>query len=242
MNNINEIENIIEKKGWVKSVTKGNSGVGLTLEYLLGKEKENFELPDYKGIEIKTKYSEKETYITLFNATPDSYLFETKRLVNNYGYPDKKMPEYNVLNVYATGNRKTKIPSNYYLKLNVDRKNKKVILNVYDKNKELIDTNTAWSFEILKEKIERKLQLLAIVKAERKWDPITKDVFFKYNQVKFYQLKSFEAFIGLIEIGLIRVVFKIGVYKEGRKKGQIYDHGTGFTIQEFNIENLFKKI
>lgn len=242
MNSQNEIESKIKNKGWVKSVAKGSGNVGLTLEYLLGKERENFELPDYQGIEIKAKYSKTETHINLFSAAPDSYLFETKRLVKTYGYPDKDMPEYNVLNVSTVGNRKTRLPSNYYFRLNVDRKNRKVVLNVYDKNKELIDTDTSWSFEILKEKLERKLQLLAIVKAERKWDSSTREVYFRYNQVKFYKLKSFEDFINLIEIGRIRISFKIGVYKTGRKKGQIYDHGTGFTIQEFNIENLFKRI
>ena len=37
----------IKKMGWVRSVDEGKGSVGLTLEKLLGKEKENFEFPDY---------------------------------------------------------------------------------------------------------------------------------------------------------------------------------------------------
>ncbi len=70
----------IKKMGWVKSVNEGKGSIGLTFENLLGKEKENFELPDYLGIELKTHQKYSKSYTTLFNATPDGrYLFEIKR-------------------------------------------------------------------------------------------------------------------------------------------------------------------
>lgn len=81
MNHIKDIQEIINNNKWVKAIGKGSSSVGITLESLLGKERENFEIPDYYGIEIKTKYSTWEEYVTLFSAVPDSYLFEIRRLV-----------------------------------------------------------------------------------------------------------------------------------------------------------------
>lgn len=236
------IENLINSNKWVKSTEKGSAAVGLTLESLLGKEKENFEIPDYHGIEIKCKYSTCESYINLFNAAPDSYLFEIKRLVNTYGYPSKDLPEYKALNISILGNRKTKLPSGYYFKLSVNWKTEQVILNVYNKNQALIDCDCAWSFSMLKEKIERKLSMLAFIKAERKWNETEKAVYFKYNEVNFYELKPFERFISLLEMGKIRIMFKIGVYKTGPKKGNIYDHGTSFAIKDCNLENLFTRL
>ena len=82
---LKEIKNKVITNQWIESKCKGNSGVGITLESLLQKERENFEIPDYKGIELKAKCSRKETYITLFSAVPDSYLFEIKRILKEYG-------------------------------------------------------------------------------------------------------------------------------------------------------------
>lgn len=236
------IENLINPDKWIKSTEKGSAAVGLTLESLLGKEKENFEIPDYHGIEIKCKYSTSENYINLFSAAPDSYLFEIKRLVNNYGYPSNDFPEYKVLNVSVLGNRKTKLPSGYYFKLSVNWKTKQLVLNVYNQNQSLIDCDCSWSFDMLKEKIERKLSSLAFIKAERKWNEIEKAVYFKYNEVNFYKLKSFNRFVSLLEMGKIRVMFKIGIYKKGPKKGKIYDHGTSFAIKDCNLEDLFIRL
>lgn len=45
----------IKKMGWIKSKRKGHTGVGMTFEYLIGTNENNFEIPDFNGIEIKTK-------------------------------------------------------------------------------------------------------------------------------------------------------------------------------------------
>ena len=242
MNYKKNIEDVINKNQWIKAVGKGSAAVGLTFESLLGKSPENFEIPDYHGIEIKTKYSTCEEYVTLFNATPDSYLFEIKRIVKEYGYPSSDLPEYNVLNVGVFGNRKTKLPSGYYFKLSIDYKTEQVILNVYDNKQRLINNDCKWSFDLLKEKLERKLSMLAFIKAERKWDEFERKVYFKYHDVHFYKLRSFESFINLLEIGKIKITFKIGIYKHGKKIGKIYDHGTSFSIKDYNLKYLFSDV
>lgn len=239
LNILNELKEKIITNEWIESKTKGNGGVGFTLESLLQKERENFEIPDYKGIELKTKCSKKESYITLFNATPDSYLFETKRILEKYGYPDSQYPQFKVFNVSVYGHRKIKL-NNHYFKLYVDWKNKKVVLRVYDKNYHIIDDLTSWSFDILQEKLERKLKQLAFIRANRKFEHNV--VYFKYTTIDFYMLKSFNDFLILIENGIIRITFRIGVYKDNKRFGKIYDHGTCFSIDEYNIERLFDKI
>ena len=42
-----------------------------------------------------------------------------------------------------------------------------------------------------------------------------------------------------MEQGIIRITFKIGVYREGEKKGEIHDRGTSFEIQEKDLQKLF---
>lgn len=230
----------IKRKGWIPSCTKGNSGVGITFEKLLGKEVENFEIADYFGIEIKTKCSKREPYLSLFNATPDSYLFEIKRLQKNYGYPDKEYPQFKVFNVSVYCTRKVYINKNYLGQLSVDYKHKNITLNIYDNQYKLIDNLSAWSFDMLEEKLYRKLKYLAFVQADRKYE--LGQVYFRYHTIYFYRLKSFDDFIKLIENGFIRISFSIGVYKHGRKFGQIYDHGTTFNIKEDALEMLFDHV
>lgn len=234
-----EIKRKVISYNWIESKDKGDGGVGITLESLLEKERENFELPDYKGIEIKAKCSIRETSITLFSAVPDSYLFEIQRLVQKYGYPDKQYPQFNVFNLAVYGNRKVKMGEHYF-KLSVNWRIRQVVLQVFDKKFKIVDELTSWSFDMLKEKLERKLSKLALVHAKRKFEHNV--VYFKYTDVKFFQLVSFERFLTLIENGVIRITFRIGVYKDERRFGKIYNHGTTICIDESDIGKLFNRI
>ncbi len=230
----------IRKLGWIKSMRRGYSGSGYTFERLLGKQEENFELPDYRSIEIKTKRLYTKGNISLFNATPDSYLFLIKDIQSQYGYPDKDMPKVKIFNGNVYGNDYNRIGINYSFKLEVDRNQEKVILKIKDRYLNEINSNISWSFQLLKEKLERKLTHLAIVKTDTKI--IDSIEYFRYCYIDFYELKDFDTFILLIEKGIIRVVFKIGTFKKGIRKGNIHDHGTSFEINIENVEELYKKI
>lgn len=207
---------------------------------MIGNSFHNYPIPDYNGIEIKTKSSTKEEYITLFNSIPDSFLFEIKRIIKEYGYPDKDYPEYNIFNLDINSHKYNRGNTSFYFKLKVDELSRNVILEVYDKRFHLIDNKTKWSFDLLKEKLELKLSNLAIVKAERKF--VHNELYFKYNNINFYKLKGFDTFIDLIKKGLIKISFRIGIYKTDEKLGQIYDHGSSFCIKLKNIEKLFQKV
>lgn len=228
----------IKNQGWIKSIRKGSTGNGVTFEYLLGLQENNLEIPDYEGIEIKTKRNYSNSYTTLFNCTPEGPHFrEIERLVNKYGYPDLVLKECKVINNSIFTNSMTKINSNYYFKLTIDRNSKKVFLNVIDIYGNLIENNVYWTFETLEEKLYRKLKNLAFIDATRK--VIDKEEYFRYYRLTMYQLKNFNCFINLLEQGIIRITFKIGVFRTGSRKGQIHDHGTGFDIKENDLLKLY---
>jgi hypothetical protein len=239
--NLKSIFNDISKRGWIKSTTKGTSGGGQTFEHLIGKPIENFELPDYEEIEIKVRSAATNQFVTMFSATPDgTYMFEIKRLRETYGYPDKKMKNVKVFNISVYANKITAIGFKYFFKLLVDRNNQKLFLCVFDRSGYLIDKSTFWSFELLKEKLQRKMQTLAIISATYKKELY--DVFYKYNNIKFYKLKEFNSFIDAIEHKTIRVTFKISSFRNGKRCGQIHDHGTSFDINENKINDLYESI
>lgn len=228
----------IKNMGYVKSVRRGSTGIGATFEALLGKSEESFSIPDYYGIEIKTKRSYSKAYITLFNAVPTgSCYYEVKRLRDIYGYRDPVDVRLKQLNVDIYANRLNRVGVKYYFDLMIDRNLEKVFLCVYDRNKVLIDKSTYWDFDILKEKLYRKLWVLALVKAWPNrmggWE------YFKYYKMNIYILKDFDCFIDLIDKGVIKLILKVGSYHDDKRYGQVLSHGVSFCIREDDLIELF---
>lgn len=236
---ITETERIIEN-GWIPSMYNGTGGLGVTFERLLNIETNTFEIPDYNNIEIKTKLYNKIGYISLFNATPDSYLSEIKRIRDTYGYPDSKNKEFKVFNISCYSNKNIYIGRGLYVRLKVDRIKKKVFLLITNKNNDIFDSDCNWSFELLEEKIYRKLKYLFLVYGEKKERKNL--IFYKYLSYHCYNLKSFEEFLTCLENGDIRISFKIGVVRNGDKKGNIKDHGTSFDIEVAKLNKLYDEI
>lgn len=231
----------IKEKGWVKSLNKGSNGIGFTFESLLGISRNELEIPDYNGIELKTRRYSSTSYIILFSCKPEGkYYHEVQRIKDEYGYPHSKFKQYKILNNSAYANKLNKIGQNYYFKLDVDIVQNKIYLIIYDKYKKVIERDVYWDFDILKEKLYRKLSVLAIIKAYAKRDMSDEGYeYFKYNYMKIYFLKDFKHFIKLVEEGVIRVNFKLNIKTKGDKIGQIHDHGTSFDILEKNILKLY---
>lgn len=228
----------IKNLGWIECKNKNKSVTGKTLENLLEINPDNFEIPDYNTIEIKSKVSKRENYIDLFCATPDSYVLEIKRLYDKYGYLDSN--NYKILNFVLYGEFLKSINNEYSAKLRIDYKNKKVIMEIYNKDNELIDNLSSWSFELLEEKLCRKLNYVCLVEGNKKFSHNV--LYVRYDKYKFYKLKKFSNFIRLLKRGQIRISFTLGVYKSGSKSGKMHDHGTQFSIRKENIKLLFDEI
>ncbi|MCM1370329.1 MAG: MvaI/BcnI family restriction endonuclease [Clostridium sp.] len=240
IHNLYEKYKDIEKLGWIKS-EKNRKGIsGVMFEELIGINPENFEIPDFNDIEIKVRNNEPTGSITLFSATPDSYLFEIKRLQENYGYPDKNYPQYKVLQATTSCISPKRVSNKYYFKLDVDHKKNIVTLIIFNNILNIIDRKTAWSFDLLKEKLERKLKYLCLITSHTRYNE--NNLYVKYNGIKFFKLKDFKTFIHLIENGTIKISFNIGIYKTEKNFGKTFDHGTNFTIPRYAIAKLFTKI
>lgn len=245
--NIIELKTKFEKisnKEWIKSDGKGSGSIGTTFEKELGLNNNSFEIPDFKGIEIKSKKIKsikKNPYITLFNATFDGmYLFEMKRLYESYGWTDKLFTNSKILYANIYGKYLSKMGEKYKLKLKIDYKEEKVFLLIYDLNNKLIDQECYWTFDLLEEKLTRKLSYLAVIKADNKF--INNIEYYNYQELNIYTLKNFNTFLKLLENGLIKININIGIYKNGKRKGKYYDHGTSFSIKEKYLTKLFNKI
>jgi len=237
---LNEEFKRIKKLGFTKTILNGSGGVGRTFEYLLGKSVDVSDNPDYEGIEIKCRRSYTKALISLFNATLDSEENAINKIVNKYGYPDYMLRSCKVLSAKFNSKEKTRVGFNYKFSLKVNRNEEKIMLLVYDKNDNLIDDTYSWSFKLLEQKLAKKLKLLAIVLASRKF--VDNIEYFHYLTIRFYELKEFNHFIDLLDSGDIWIEMKVGVYHSGDRIGIINDKGTSFKIEYNNIEKLFTRL
>lgn len=231
----------IKNLGWIKSINNNNSGVGRTLENLLNIPENNLEIPDFKGIEIKSHRINSDSYISLFCAVPDGpHYHEIENIKDKYGYPDKQLKQYKVLNVTVNAKTLEWFGANYKAILKIDYELKKIYLCIIDICGNVIEKNTYWDFKTIKEKLYRKMKYLAYFPAITK--KTKNEEYFKYTSITIFKIISFERFIELIENGTIIIAFKIGVFKSGRRKGQIKDHGTTFKIKSNKLNYLYKII
>ena len=184
---------------------------------------------------LKCKLNTSNSPISLFGITPEGKdFFEIQRLFNEYGYYYGKGKRFKGS---AKFKEKRFIGIEFQFSLNINYDDKRVILEVYNRNNELIDNNTHWDFNQIETALVRKINYLALIKVSKK--EIAGEKYYKYNKMYVFKLKSFETFLDLIKDGIIYVNFSIDTYNSGYKNGQIHDHGTYFSIFESNLYKLF---
>lgn len=229
----------IEKLNWIQVDNEVLGNVGIKIEKLLGIQNNNLEYPDFEGIEIKTKMDCKNKFLTLFNATPDNTFFEIKRIHSVYGYPDKSNNSFKVFNVSLFNKQQMKL-SNYSFQLYIDEVNEKIIMLVFDRSGKLVESKVSWSFSMLKDKFERKFNQLCIINVITR--KISGATYFHIKNFEIYKCKPFNTLIDSIKEDHVRITFKIGVFKSGKRYGEIHDRVTGFDISIKNIDKIFEKI
>ena len=103
---------------WIPSEILADTGIGRTVESILGIPMNDSKKPDYKGIELKSKREKAKVRSNLFTQTPNwglSRLKSGKAIVENYGY----IPEgYNHKCLHVTLSASK--PNSQGLGLNVD--------------------------------------------------------------------------------------------------------------------------
>ncbi len=241
--NIDELKNEfikIRRKGWIRSTESGTGSVGDTFENMLGLKKNNLAIPDFKGIEIKTNRVSKNCYITLFSSACDGkkkyILYEIKE---KFGWPDREFSNVKILRVKVSANKPTYLKNGISMILYIDYVQKKVCLRIY-KYKKLINEDAWWTFQMLEDKLLKKLQYLAFVESSNSF--FNGSEHFKYKSIYFYRIKGFDHFLQLLLNGTIILEIKFGVHRTGVNIGKSYDHGASFELMREDIKNLFELV
>lgn len=197
----------IAEKGWIKSISKSFGSIGLTFEKELNKKADSMFFPDYYGTEIKctSRFSRYPLY--LFTIAFDGPTFpEINRIVEKYGYYDKVYTDKKVLYEKLNCQTKTIVNNKFQFKLEVDEKEEKLYLCVYDLESNLTEKASFVYLSSIYNHLMLKLNKLAIVYASTK--KINEEKYFRYYKIKIYEIISFERFIELLKEGQIDVSCK----------------------------------
>jgi len=79
----------IFSKGFIPSKRKGNTGVGYTLETLLGLKENNVRLTDLGCIELKSKRRHASSFVTIFTFNRGVWKLPQSSIIKQYGYRDR---------------------------------------------------------------------------------------------------------------------------------------------------------
>lgn len=220
----------VASRGWIQTVTSGDTGIGATLESCLGIQINSSQTPDYKGIEIKAKRLrglKATTRNTLFAQVPDwsiSRLKSSAEILDSYGYfrgDDKKL--------YCTV--KSTAPNTQGLMLRVDEP-KDLLHEVHQSGGQTQDVVT-WKFDVLRNRLLTKHNETFWVGANSEKRDGTE--FFQYKKVLHTRLPFASNFHTLCHAGVVTLDHLIKRSADGR----VVEKGPLFKIGEENLELLF---
>jgi len=233
----------IKQMGYVQSHRAGPTGIGKTLEDLLGITENNIAGPDFATYELKTGRKDSVSMLTLFTKAPDPK-GANKKLLETFGYVQRKVPrDYEQLTLTGDKIDESKIPiEDKELHTTVDAiKPNSVNLKLEIEDNRLyirndLNVEAYYDNDALKKIFEQKYHKLIYVLADHKKEKGKEH--FWYNEAYLLDGFGFERFSQLVSEGKLKVDIRIGHYSNGR----LHDHGTGFRILPRYLPQCFETI
>jgi len=233
----------IKEMGYVESHRKGDTGIGKTLEDLLGIMENNIAGPDFSVYELKSARKESNSMLTLFTKViqPKN---AGKRLVEVFGYVQTKKPTtYKQVDLGGRELDASKIPTEEKeLHSTVDalKPNSLGLMLGIRKDRIYIENSKGveayWDNLTLRKAFEKKYHRLVYVLADHKKE-LGKEYFF-FNEGYLLNGFSFGRFSELVKEGKLKADIRIGHFPDGRP----HDHGAGFRILQKYLPQCFETI
>ncbi len=217
---------------WIRTHRAGPTGIGKTLEDLLGIQENNLDAPDFGYYELKSCRVASNSMLTIFTKTPQPQgAANTLRMTFGYSslvYDNNEK----VLHSTLSANRFTPI-ADTGRSLKICCSDTKISI-VADDDLEY----GYWTRESLKRSFENKYKnKFVYAKAYSRGSGANEEFkFFSAYEVSGF---NYDSFVKLLEEGKIYIDLRIGQYHGGPKDGQTHDHGTGFRIKEIDQPLLF---
>lgn len=200
----------ISSKGFVKSLRNGDTGVGFTLESLLGISANSSKNPDYKGIEIKSS-RKRNSRDVLFSMVPNWELSTLKsgdEIVNKRGRPNPKHNNLKTIFHTIRGDKE----NNWGLKLKVDDS----FINQVCMSGGSEEKDTCWLISDFQSRLMKKHKETFWVEVETRGDKDNEE--FHYKKVIHTGSVDISTIPALIEKGVITLDYLIWERVSGWEK------------------------
>lgn len=217
----------IKAAGWIQTHRNANTGVGKTLEDLLGIEENNIPGPDTVGVELKAVRRSSGSLTTLFTKEPprgDEYRpLWSQEMIHELGYTDEKGREALKVTIHPDE------PNNrgFYLQYTQDD-----IKIMHEDDGEC----AIYPIEWLQEKFEDKFPQLVMVFAQNEHRDGVE--YFWYDEA--YHLDGFASseFLQLMREGVITVDLRMHLKESGANRNR----GTAWRIMdESKLDRAFEE-
>lgn len=204
---------MLKRRGYVVSMRRGNTGIGYTLETLLGVGENNLRTPDMGEIELKSHRKGAASLITLFTFNRGAWKMRQVDVVEKYGYWDTNGRN----SLYSTTNI---TPNNQGLYTRIASEH----VELYHVDGTLI---AQWSGDGLAKTFNEKMPALVVVYADTRINSDNKEEFW-FNEAYLLRQPDASNILELVRNGTILVDIRMHI-NEG---GSVRNHGTGFRIDE----------
>jgi len=231
----------IEKQGFIPTHRKGDTGIGKTLEDLLGIEENSVQASDIGSVELKASRDNGNSMVTLFTKSPQKRGVNNSVLRKKYGYKTEEStalnPDINVLHTTMNGRDFNKLDGKPFLKITI----KDGRLYVEHAKDGMLD-DVYWEPEVLKKSFVKKFpsQKLYHVHAESKIDENGVESF-HFDRAYALQGVSSKKLLEAIENGDVEIDIRLGVYASGKNIGKPHDNGTAIRVTPQQLEDFFEE-
>ena len=215
----------IKKMGYIKTHRVGNTGIGKTIEDLLGITENNVPGPNAAMIELKSARKNVSSMLTLFTKSPLPERANSV-LLERFGYESRRGNGRKELHTTVNAIEYNQLKGKPGFKVNIDEER----VNLITLEKEVVGY---WDKETLRTSFERKLPKILYVKADSRGKGCYEE--FWFNEAWLLSGFDFDSFVQLLKKGTILVDIRIGQYPDGRT----HDHGTGFRVFPDKLDLCF---
>jgi hypothetical protein len=214
----------IRSKGFIKTLRIHDTGIGYTLEELLGVKENNIQLPDIGELELKAKRINSQSMLTLATKSPLPKGVN-KKLFEEYKYLDSDGKDCLHSTVYGS---------------RINQQGFRVILqgkNIVLQNSKNI--TAYWPLTIFDDILKLKSNKIILVFAITKGKPKSINEEFHFKEAYLLSDLNIDKFKTAIENDKLKIDIRIGSFKSGGRKGQYHDHGTGLRIHKRDFLQLY---
>ena len=212
----------LRQRGYVASLRRGDTGIGYTLESLLGISENNLKLPDFGSVEIKSQRNDASNRVTMFTFNRGVWKLKQRQLIETYGYVDTKGRP----SLYCTVSTR---PNNQGLFLKVERS----VIKLYQPNKTLI---ADWHGEHLISAFKKKMPALVMIYADTRINSNGREEFW-FNEAYLLTNPETSNLLELINTSTIIVDLRMHL----KENGAVRNHGTAFRIKQKFMKLCFGK-